>query len=87
MCPGGLVRHPVDFCIRQEVANEVEFGGAGLRVVAGNGPYGATVKVDSVVVWVRRLAASSRVGELRWRRFRGCGPVFQPLRRHCVLVR
>lgn len=48
--------HSVDRCIRHEVANEFEFGGAGLRVVGGNVPKGAAVKVNPVVIAVGLLA-------------------------------
>ena len=58
--PGRLVGHPVDCRVGHQVANELQFGGAGLGVVGGNGPHGAAVKVDPVVV----VAGLLTVGEV-----------------------
>jgi hypothetical protein len=45
-----LVGDPFDRRVRDEVADEVQFARAGLLEPGGDGPEGATMKVDSEVV-------------------------------------
>ena len=49
MCAVGLVGDSLYRRVGDEVADEVEFGGAGLLVAVGDSPDGAAVEVDPVV--------------------------------------
>ena len=50
MCAGCLVCDSLHRRVGDEVADEVEFGGASLLVAVGDRPDGAAVEVDPVVV-------------------------------------
>jgi len=56
VCPVGLVGDSLHRGVGDEIADELEFVGTGLLIVAGDGPDCAAMQFDPVVAFVKLLA-------------------------------